>query len=113
MVGERHFKVVGSDVGFTGGLYKGSPYAAAKKAANSMFRNNTKKTKIEFLLKEITNDSKKREFAYQAMVHMLNPPVVTILAGQEIWRTRQVKVKALVRHRGGDEEYDNDDEEAE
>ena len=96
----RNFKVAGSDSGFAGGVFHGkSPSTVAKKAANSIFSKHPSKTTVEFFLKETTNDSLKKEFAYKATKKVLSPPKIVKIAGKDVEIKKEIKVKALKMHK--------------
>lgn len=101
MIGERHFVIEQSDIGFKGGLYKASvPYNAGKKAARILFSKAMKQPeyskyagvkKIKFVLRE-TNTEK--SFAYEATMTKLAEPKVVSRNGVDITIEKEIKIKS-------------------
>lgn len=119
----RTFTIQGSDIGFTGGIYKvkkedGVPSSAARKAGSVLFRvvrngakyhhkpkefpqfakfskyaKYAKDKTIKFLLRETTRGSSKESFYYEASVIELKDPIVVNRNGVEITIERKVSVK--------------------
>lgn len=116
----RNFTIQGSDIGFTGGLYKGSsPSAAGRKAGSRLFnviqlgqKYNSDKVKyaeyakfapytkyanekvVKFILRETTRGSKKESFSYEAHVQYLKTPRVVKRGGIDITVTKAVTVES-------------------
>lgn len=121
MSSERTFTIQGSDIGFSGGIYRASsPYSAGKKAARQLFRvisygvkytENPKDEKlakyakfakfarfknertIKFLLREQTRGSEKRSFYYDALQQDLAEPKIVVRNGVEITIEKVVTIK--------------------
>lgn len=117
---ERTFTIQGSDIGFSGGLYKSTsgPVTAAKKAARILFRMvmygvkyqenhiaNKKYAKyakyaafakdktIKFLLRETTRGSEKKSLFYEGSKLNLKTPVVITRNGVEVTIEHKYDVK--------------------
>jgi hypothetical protein len=98
---ERTFKIVESEIGFTGGKYKtdktDSPLSAARRAASVLFRmaRNEKsksewkkfessKNLIKFTIRESTQGSNKDEFQYEAKIRKLHGDEIKIIKKGDI-----------------------------
>lgn len=117
---KRHFTVAGSDIGFTGGSYdSSSPRGAGSKAATKMFqaiengvlyasdkKKNAKYAKfaefakykntksIKFILRETTQDSKKKSFYYEVTQTKFKEPKIINRGGVDVQITKAVTIKA-------------------
>jgi len=114
---KRTFTIQGSDLGFEGGRYKSkTPSLAAKKAAKQLFRmveNKDHKSewkkysefsstnKINFILREMTQGSKKDHFYYEGSVTKLKTPLIVSKGGVEITITKKINIKTLLPHELG------------
>lgn len=117
---KRSFTIVGSDIGFTGGVYHSTstPNVAAKRAASMIFRiirhgaayvknpsQNAKYAKfakfarfekvksIKFLIRETTRGSSKDSSYYEAFQKALDKPVTIVRNGVEITLEHKIDVK--------------------
>jgi hypothetical protein len=98
---ERTFTVQGSDIGESGGSYKGSsPSTAAKKAARILFNKVQKPSKgkapksIKFILRETTQRSVKKSYFYEGFVTYFDEPKIVSRGGIDISISREIKVKS-------------------
>lgn len=100
---ERTFTVQASDIGGQGGHYKSStPRAAAQKAARLLFKESKKSVKTtKFILRETTRGSAKKEFFYEAILEILDEPLVIHRNGVDIKITKKIHVKALTEKQMG------------
>lgn len=108
----RTFTVAGSDINWSGGIYKpqknGLPGPAAKKAAKTLFKmveNKDNKPEwrkyeayrdhktIKFILRETTMGSSKKSYYYEAKVQHLKTPLKRVVDGVEILYHRKIVVK--------------------
>jgi hypothetical protein len=93
---DRSFKIVDSEIGFSGGKYhtdkSGSPQSAARRAASVLFRmaRNDKqepkwkkfessKNPIKFTIRESTRGSDKNEWQYEAKIRTLHGSDIKII----------------------------------
>ena len=94
---KRRYTVAGSGIGRKGGKYHGkTPQQAAKKAANQLFKH-TQKTKVKFILREVTKgaDADKKRHSYQAeKKNLKSPKTVSLKDGTEYKIHHSVHVKS-------------------
>jgi hypothetical protein len=110
---ERTFKIVDSEIGYTGGKYRpdksNSPLSAAHRAASVLFRmaRNDKskpewkkfessKNLLKFTIRESTQGSDKDEFQYVAKIRKLHGDEIKIIkkGDTEIKIEHQIVVRA-------------------
>jgi hypothetical protein len=92
----RTFTIESSENHVTGGHFTGSiPSGAARKAARKLFKEGKdNKHELNFTLRETTAGSKKKEFHYIAIKHVLDEPRVIKRGDVEIKVSVEYKVKA-------------------
>lgn len=112
--GKRSFVIAGSDIGFTGGLYKNrTPIAAGRKAGKTLLRmvenkdNNPEWHKyhahkdaksVKFILRESTMGSAKKTYFYEASVVHFKEPKIIERDGKQIAVSKKVIVKTCNDH---------------
>jgi hypothetical protein len=92
---KRTFTVESSSTGLKGGRYKGTqPLGAARKAARAIMVAGKTKS-CSFVLRESTQGSAKKEFAYRgSYVKLKTPKTRTLPNGTTLTQTDAVEVKA-------------------
>lgn len=92
----RTFTIESAENKITGGHFTGAaPWNAAKKAARKLFTEGKgKHTELRFTLRETTADSKKKEFQYIAIKHVLPTPRVVKRGDTEYTVSVEYKVKS-------------------
>ena len=97
MTSSRTFTIASSENNVTGGHFTGSaPYNAGKKAARKLFaESKSKHNELRFVLRETTADSKKKEFHYIAIKHVLSEPRIIKRGPVEISVTVEYKIKSV------------------
>jgi len=92
----------------SGGRYTGkTPGAAAKKAANNLFKRDPDKKQITFSLRDMTRGGKKGIFSYIARKEVLQSPQIVTIAGKEI----SIKHKIYIKKGGSQSDSDNENNE--
>jgi CYTH domain-containing protein len=87
---KRSFTVEKTSVGKPGGVYKGSPLAAAKKAASIRWRGAQGPKTADITVRETTRGSSHKEFEYKVERKKLAKPVESTIAGKKIVREYEV-----------------------
>lgn len=97
---ERHYKIISVDgkaYDFDSN-YKGEPKTAAKNAFRVICRKmgmNKNSCKVKFVLREITNGSKKKEYHYEGYFEKLDKPIKREFGGIKHVMTHKKVVKKL------------------
>lgn len=97
---KRTFTVVNDGKKPSEGHYVGiTPGAAAKKAANKLFKKHSKKNTLTFTIRETTRDSKKNTHTYTAKKELFKPPKKVVIAGKEVLIKHKISIvnKAAVK----------------
>lgn len=87
---QRSFTVDKTSFGKPGGSYKGTPMAAAKKAASVRFRGRDGTMSADITIRETTRGSDKATFEYKVDRKKLAKPVESTIAGKKIVREYEV-----------------------
>jgi hypothetical protein len=93
----RNFTIASSENNVTGGTFSSAvPYNAAKKAARKLFtEGKSSHNELRFVLRETTADSKKKEYHYVAIKHVLKEPRIIKRGDVEITVGVEYKVKSV------------------
>lgn len=103
---KRTFTVINNDKSSEGHYVSKTPGAAAKKAANKLFKNDSKKNTLTFTIRETTRDSKKNTYTYTAKKKSLKPPKKVMIAGKEVVIKHEISMKAVKtkKQNGGEDD---------
>ena len=96
MAEKRNFIIHFCAVDGLDGHFKGStPGQAAKKAARKLFKITPRSAKIEFHIRETTQDSAKKTYKYIGTKETLDPPQTFMRAGVEHTVTTKYNAKRI------------------
>lgn len=87
---KRSFTVERTSVGKPGGVYHGTPLAAAKKAASMRWRGSQGPKTADITIRETTRGSPHKESEYKVERKKLAKPVESVIDGKKIVREYEV-----------------------
>jgi len=93
--GKRTFTIDHSEVSVKEGgrFVSNSPWSAAKKAIKQIYKEGAKKKEIRFTIRETTQGSEGKEFAYIGAKFDLKTPKVVRLGNTEVTYTTDYEVR--------------------